>query len=31
MVEDALVTTEHGRRRRIMGTIQGAVPGEVYV
>jgi hypothetical protein len=31
MVEDAPGTTEHGHRRRVMGTILGVVPGEVSV
>jgi hypothetical protein len=31
MVEDAPATTEHGRRRRVMGTVRGVVPGEVSV
>jgi hypothetical protein len=29
MVEDAPTAAEHGRRRRVMGTVRGAVPGEV--
>jgi metal-dependent HD superfamily phosphatase/phosphodiesterase len=27
MVEDAPATTEHGRRRRVMGTVRGAGSG----
>ena len=29
MVEDAPTAFEHGRRRRVMGTVRGTVPGEV--
>jgi hypothetical protein len=29
MVEDAPTAAEHGRRRRVMGTVRGTVPGEV--
>jgi hypothetical protein len=29
MVEDAPTTTKHGRRRRVMGIVQGTVLGEV--
>jgi hypothetical protein len=31
MVEDTPATIEHGRRRRVMGTIRGMVPGEVSI
>jgi hypothetical protein len=31
MVEDVPATIEHGRRRRVMVTIQGEVPREVFV
>jgi hypothetical protein len=31
MVEDAPATTEHGLRRRVMGTVRGVVLGEVFV
>jgi hypothetical protein len=31
MVEDAPATTEHGRRRRVMGTVRGVVLREVFV
>jgi hypothetical protein len=31
MVEDTPTTTEHGRRRRVMGIVRGAVLGEVFV
>ena len=31
MVEDSLAAAEHGRRRRVMGTVRGIVLGEVYV
>jgi hypothetical protein len=31
MVKDAPTTTEHGCRRRVMGTIQGTVPREVPI
>jgi hypothetical protein len=31
MVEDAPTSTKHGRRRRVMGTVRGTVPGEVFV
>jgi hypothetical protein len=30
MVEDAPTTTEHGLRRRVMGTVRGVVLGEVF-
>jgi hypothetical protein len=29
MVEDAPAVAEHGRRRRVMGTVRGTVPREV--
>jgi hypothetical protein len=31
MVEDAPATIEHGRRRRVMGTVRGMVPREVPI
>ena len=31
MVEDAPTTTEHGRRRRVMGTVQWVVLGDPYL
>jgi hypothetical protein len=31
MVEDAPATIEHGRRRRVMGTVRGTVPREVSI
>jgi hypothetical protein len=31
MVEDTPTTTEHGHRRHVMVTIQGKIPGEVFV
>jgi hypothetical protein len=31
MVEDAPATIEHGRRRRVMGIIQGTIPREVSI
>jgi hypothetical protein len=30
MVEDAPTSTKHGHQRRVMGTVRGAVPREVY-
>ena len=29
MVEDDPISTKHGRRRRVMGIVRGAIPGEV--
>jgi hypothetical protein len=31
MVEDPPATIEHGRRRRVMGIVQGMIPREVPI
>ena len=31
MVEDTPTIAEHGHRRRVMGTVRGAVSGEVFI
>jgi hypothetical protein len=31
MVEDAPAVIEHGRRRRVMGTVRGMIPREVSI